>query len=496
MSSQLTEPLSKVVLLTGAGASITLGVPEMRQFYRQFLRPSESAISSEEKALCKFLGEKLRVSEDLEELLLAIERLTSSRDGPSLHLAEFCVSQQRVSSRRKAFRLKYVERVKQLLMLRERMLEFLAKKCFQFDRQAAFALLQGVVQAASEKCYPVFTTNYDFAFEHVAEELGVQRFDNFVSRHGRQFWNENVEFNWNAKGLHLVKLHGSVTWYQDDSGQIEKIKHLTTLNPAGKEITRLIVFPTRFKDIYSPYYFSLYWYFLSALDSADVLVLIGHSLRDEYLRAGIIERFRRGSFALVVVDPNVPTALLKEMQPHGPVPADRVTHVPLKFEEFAHDLSRILMGAEPSDIPALSARTARHIKRHVRQLKIHGRIGALKVGQKCAFEVILKAYVPPKLQPGRLRVWLSANYDDPHKGPVSQVSGVFLEHAQSDVELRGLAEGAYKVNVTIPRYADWVAFVDKATLHVAVVSEGAKKPAQVRQQHVVVESSRILSYKQ
>ena len=77
----------------------------------------------------------------------------------------------------------------------------------------------------------LFTTNYDLAIEWAAEESGINVVNGFSGIHSRTFQPQAFDLgfrNVNAVGearfghynMYLYKLHGSLTWYQDEYGEV------------------------------------------------------------------------------------------------------------------------------------------------------------------------------------------------------------------------------------------------------------------------------------
>jgi hypothetical protein len=346
----------------------------------------------------------------------------------------------------------------------------------------------------SKEGHPIYTTNYDFALEHVANERNIEIADNFLQKGQRQLWNPKIHFPL-GKVLTIIKLHGSVTWYADENGTIEKIYSNTDINPAGKDIDRLVIFPTRFKDIYDQHFFALYSHFLSALSEAKVLVVIGHSLRDEYLRAGIIERHRKGNFQLVIIDPTFPQKLTDELRPARIGTAGDVTHIPFKFEVFSDELASITLNSRPSDLARDCAAVVHHTKSKTNKIAIKGNIGILKTGDKKTFKALIDAYLRPHERPAYVRVWIAAKYTTP-EGRQDEMSGEFLDHGRAQVctGLTGMVQTEIPIQIKVPEYAQWVKYASKVTLQVALVSKSAKKPVHVKSNTILAEDKRELTY--
>ncbi len=326
-------PIGDVLLLTAAGASVGVGIPAMDgmvQEYRQH--------SSHRDALD--LLDTLRVPADLEETLLGIDSLLNFPDRPDYRLLRNVLSDQggKISG---PINRSITEATKSLEALREDILSWLIPRCLRFNREAAEKIWSPLCPVLADKRIPVYTTNYDCSLEETARTLGVPVADNFEERQlGRRFWDPSLN-GYAGPGLQIVKLHGSVDWYTTQERQdVERADGRMTENREGETVQPVIVFPTRFKDIYARYYFPLYQGFLSAVAAARVLIVVGHSLRDEYLRAAVREGFRDPKFHLVYVGPKNPD--WDDVFTGADDARERFAHLRLRFETAADGLAYIL----------------------------------------------------------------------------------------------------------------------------------------------------------
>lgn len=288
------------MLLTGAGASVPVGVPAMAGMasaFKESLRSRSSLTDTYDLLL------ELGAKPDVESLLELSNTLSESLAGGVKQLYEEASSPRGGSRHLRQFRRRVADHRAEISTFRTALLKSITHMCLGFDREHARDLYGPLVADLARYGVPVFTTNYDAVLEEAAQSRQIPIKDNFVrSSRGRWFWDPSLNAFY-GDGLRLVQIHGSIQWYRDPSGRVEKIRQPATVSIEGEPLDQLVIFPTRFKDIYSTNYFPLYSSYTRTLGQARVLIVIGHSLRDEYLTAAIRDRLRDESFSLVLIDP-------------------------------------------------------------------------------------------------------------------------------------------------------------------------------------------------
>ncbi len=469
----------------------------MQGMFKAFMNRAESHISAEEKRACELFATALGVAEDLEEFLVAANAITEFPSTSLSPLIERSISSRKNTRNIGEYRGRLKDYVASAANLRQRILDFMSRKCFQFDRNLANTLFTGLITSLAKKGYPVYTTNYDFSFEEVAMVNKIRINDNFSTRGQRSVWNRSIDFPL-GDALTIVKLHGSVAWYVDGEGNIEKIYSNTDINPIGKAVDRIVIAPTRFKDIYAQHFFALYSYFLADLATARVLIVTGHSLRDDYLRAAIIERVRKKPFCLLIIGPHFPGTLPEELRPSKLGSSGDITHVPYKFEEFADDLAGIIRHSKPSEIAARCAEIVHHHRSRAKnKISIKGNIGNLKPKSSKSFTAVIEAYIKPNERPAAVRVWLEATFTPPDGNPHHEVSEAFLESSSILIadKLSGLVQREIPIKFKVPEYSEWVAHAKTVSLRVAIVKQSVREPAQAEESQIIVSADRTLSYK-
>ncbi len=496
MDKETNNQSPEVIFLIGAGISVPLNIPAMHRFFEAFMNKKKSKITDIEKEICQKFIKELKVSNDLEEFLLAINTIIEFKDSGLIKFIEKSISRLKIRSKPMYdYQARLNAYIKNLIKIRTKIMTFISRTCFQFDHPKASEILNNFVQAIALKGYPIYTTNYDPSFEYVAKQQKIRVQDNFVLKDQRPIWNDPIDFP-TGNALTIIKLHGSVTWYKDKTGLIERIDSYTDISSTGQDVNRLVIFPTRFKDIYEQHFFALYSHFLSALSTARYLVVIGHSLRDDYLKAGIIERNRKDNFQIIFIDPNFPSGLPSEMKPIS----RNLLHIPYQFETFTDDLTYIIKNNSPDVIVQKCANIVQqNSKTNPCEIKLTGNIGILKVGQRKKFKATINAYIPHNKRPAYVRVWFGADYILPTGIATKETSPNFIDKGDVKVatKLSGMViDKEIDFAIDVPEYTKWLDLetVKKIILYVGLLTTNRKKPSQLSTDSILAEDRRELTY--
>jgi len=169
----------------------------------------------------------------------------------------------------------------------------------------------------SDPSVKVFNLNYDPLIERAAEQARVRLSDGFVG-HEHAFFEPAVfeerilrirgshrgrQFEETAKPIRLLKLHGSVGWYECETRGIRRCSFASTIPENTK---RLMIPPSRRKasDTMSPPYSALWSAFRGALGQDRVpinrLMCVGYSFADEHVNAVIENALARPDFTVLI----------------------------------------------------------------------------------------------------------------------------------------------------------------------------------------------------
>jgi NAD-dependent SIR2 family protein deacetylase len=157
----------------------------------------------------------------------------------------------------------------------------------------------------------IFTLNYDAAIEIVCQQQEMRYTDGFDS-----YWNP-AQFDSPGYDLRLFKIHGSLLWYKTSgsSSSIVKIPISPDRNYqvrlfTNEDVSELLLYPAFSKEQHVEPYSTLLSRLKEALDACELLIAVGCSFRDSYLKQLIIERMRQNRrLQVIVVDPDASNVL-------------------------------------------------------------------------------------------------------------------------------------------------------------------------------------------
>lgn len=290
----------KILLFTGAGASIELGIPGMRRMVEDFhtnlknLRISNNVVDRFEELLDS-------KDYDMESLIDHVEKLEQGQQSQSslgLGTDDILLETARVMRWEAEWFVQYV--------------------CERLQAIDTKVMWGTTFRQRSDHELCVATTNYDRSIEMACNSWEVPFEDGFgaFDEDGVAHWEGLKEVP--HEGIRLLKIHGSTDWYCADNGRVCKLRHpmplygnLTlSLHEKGTELThRLInslILPTQEKRKATPPYPDLITDFRNFARESEIAIFVGTSLRDPDLYDICDQCVRRGvPTYFVTVDPEL-----------------------------------------------------------------------------------------------------------------------------------------------------------------------------------------------
>ncbi len=353
----------------GAGASAYIGVPPMKPFLQSLY---DALREDGQEDLVDLAKSILRYSPrfpDLETLIIETDMLRSIGSSVDSKTVLDLMPKKRGGALRKEVNSSIRVKRRRVNQLWERLLSHIRQTCVSFDKGRAMEMYGPMLTLGQKVRLRIFTTNYDPVIEDTCETLGIRFSENF-RREGNRTYFDPTYSHLGRSEVDIVKLHGSVWWYRiPDLGKIERAPYLLGgVSREGLKVEQLMIIPSAFKDIYGDPFFGLYLDFLHSMEGARVCVVIGHSLRDEYITGVIETRLMDPDFHLVILCPQPDLKDRSKDKLRSILNLQRVLHVPFRFEEFHKELTSFLDDSLSSVERALS-----HLRAVVREKKRYQR---------------------------------------------------------------------------------------------------------------------------
>ncbi|KAA1051298.1 SIR2 family protein [Pseudocitrobacter sp. 73] len=316
--------LDNVGVLLGAGASVGCGGNTMKQVWQSFKADYPELV---ELLLQKYLLVNKNDSDnDIVNVELLIDEVTKF-----LSVAKTRHNEQEYEEVGLILNSLYKEVTKAALLTGE---DFRNKnqgksEKFKFHKELISKLISN--RQPGQSAPSLFTTNYDLALEWAAEDLGIQLFNGFSGLHTRQFYPQNFDLafrNVNAKGearfghyhAYLYKLHGSLTWYQDDYLTVNEISSCqaydnyidSIINGRGFSYGQHLIYPgaNKYSHTIGFVYGEMFRRFGEFLSKPQTALFInGFGFGDYHINRIVLGALLNPSFHVVIYYPELVSAI-------------------------------------------------------------------------------------------------------------------------------------------------------------------------------------------
>lgn len=269
----------KILLFTGAGIGVPLGLPTTTGFKKVLAKGSPDI----RILVQSYLGED---KNDIEKVLYTLEEFVKNNEFIFKYLKHNIHN-----GNHKAV-------LNHLSELEKRAMDWIVeiklsiyKNLQEFDSDKAYKLYSGIIKELKydkKNAISCFTTNYDLTFENAIydnrnklQELGLEDvYYGFETELGKMLFNPEQDFNWSPTIIEYLKLHGSLDWINNGSDGCAKSGAISTpaepnlmpmLYPGYKDTPAV----NPFKDMHEKLY--------SRLIEANVSVVAGFAFRDQYI---------------------------------------------------------------------------------------------------------------------------------------------------------------------------------------------------------------------
>jgi hypothetical protein len=316
MTASETES-PEIIFFLGAGASVEADIPDTRKFIsgkgnceEGFLERLEKQGNQKEldvlNDIIKSLDEQKRNNLDVELILEILDQLN---DKDKYHIHHFYEP--------RTFKFNSQEDFESL-----KKLEYLLR---QFIREKVLAKIDKIDYLSPllsfKKPLFIFSVNYDTCIELLSLKHNLSYTDGFELN-----WDEDL-FDKKNCDIKLFKLHGSIIWYQTDSGNYLKLP-ITQDNIeliTGEIANPFILYPRGDKGQFAKSLSYLSTQLQRHLTTAKICVVVGYSFRDPQIRQIFFEMSKNNdSLTVLLVSPNAGEIFrnqLKYYDTNGKIPS-------------------------------------------------------------------------------------------------------------------------------------------------------------------------------
>lgn len=289
--------MTKILLFTGAGFCVPLGLPIATGFNQVI----ENVYPDVKVFLDQYLGDK---KNDIEKVLELLENFSDEN-----LFSDFLIRKRYGNNQTNKqlisdfYNLKHESREAVGNIKRN-----LYKVLNNFDLDKSINLyhnlLAEIKNVDSNSAISFFTTNYDLTFEKSISksaflEHQLNIYDvvfGFSSKFGSTTFERGNSYVWKPELMEYQKLHGSLDWVKDNFGQVTKSG--SSLMPANPEETPLLYPGYKGVPIEDPF-LTIHDNLFRKASEADIIICIGFAFRDPYIN-NIFESTLRYNKDLVV----------------------------------------------------------------------------------------------------------------------------------------------------------------------------------------------------
>ncbi len=328
-----SKSASDIVFFLGAGASVAAGIPAVGPMTEEFLekiKKDKSSCGAALEEIMKRLERALARENpprklDVELILQTVHRLIAH---PKDELSEF-------------FSDGHGLRPEALEQLKGEIESFIRNKVI---RPRGVEYLSPLLDSQWGRPAHIFSVNYDPCIELLCKNLQRRLIDGFNPE-----WSPRALEAEDSEAVYLYKLHGSVLWYRSEDGWHVKIPIGPNNNSGakielydGKKADPVILYPMAKQPMEAPL-LDFAYILKRRLESAQFLIVIGYSFRDDYLAALFRDAFNANpDLHMISIGPDS-RKHYKELLARGPsfkhVFEWRVTCLPFPVERILQDFT-------------------------------------------------------------------------------------------------------------------------------------------------------------